>query len=335
VTCSVGVANYPLHGTSAQDLLAAADMAMYRAKDSGRDAVAVFDQQMAVAARTRLSRIEELRLAIDRNEFVLHFQPQVDACSGRVVGAEALVRWQHPLAGLRYPGDFVPLAEETGQIAAIGEWVLLEACKNAKAWQEMGLEPIRISVNVSARQFQEKRLLETVRMALDHCKLEPRFLEVEITESLIMKDLPRSISRMHELTALGVTLAIDDFGTGYSSLSALKKFPLSRLKIDRSFVAELPDSAEDRAITSAIISMAQKLGIDVIAEGVETMAQAGFLIEAGCRDVQGFLFSRPIPAEDFVAFVRREHAPVHQFFPGEGSTSDRDNGQGYDNFVAA
>ncbi len=305
VTCSIGVAAYPAHANLAEDLLAAADMAMYRAKDSGRDAVAVFDLEMATAARTRLSRIEELRQAIDRNEFVLHFQPQIDARSGRVVGAEALVRWQHPVDGLRYPANFVPLAEETGQISEIGEWVLLEACRKAKAWREMGLQPIRISVNVSARQFQEKRLIETVKEALAQYALEPRLLELEITESLIMKDLQGSILMMHELTALGVTLAIDDFGTGYSSLSALKKFPLSRLKIDRSFISELPNSSEDSAITSAIISMAQSLGIDVIAEGVETMEQALFLIEAGCSDVQGYVFSRPIPADEFAAFVRR------------------------------
>jgi diguanylate cyclase (GGDEF)-like protein/PAS domain S-box-containing protein len=312
VTCSIGVASYPKHGKSAEELLGAADMAMYRVKEAGRDGVAVFDQNMATEVRNRHSKIEELRQAIIREEFVLYFQPQVDARSGRVVGAEALIRWDNPKTGLISPRDFIPLAEETGQIVAMGEWVIANACRQAMAWQNNGLEPIRISVNVSARHFQHARLIETVSAAIQETQLDPNLLELEITESLIMKDLAGSVARMHELTALGIGLAIDDFGTGYSSLSALKKFPLSRLKIDRSFIAELPESAEDAAITSAIILMSQKLGIEVIAEGVESVSQAKFLVEEGCPEIQGYVFSKPLTASDFFEFALQRNQAAQQ-----------------------
>lgn len=299
VTCSIGVASYPSHGRTVGDLLASADVAMYRAKELGRDGIALFAPEMTSTVRSKLSRTDELRQAILRDEFVLHYQPQVDVQTGRIVGAEALVRWNHPGKGLIFPGDFIALAEETGLIVPIGEWVLQTACRQAKTWQEKGFEPIRISVNVSARQFQEKRLMETVANALRESGLDPSWLELEITESLIMKDLGSSIARMYELENLGVKLAVDDFGTGYSSLSALKRFPLSRLKIDRSFIADIPRDADDMAITSAIISLAQKLGLKVIAEGVETEEQARFLIDSGCNEVQGYLYSRPVEEEDF------------------------------------
>ncbi len=299
VTCSIGVANYPSHGKTAEDLLAFADMAMYRAKELGRDGIASFTSEMTANVRRKLSRTDELRQALLRDEFVLHYQPQVDVQTGRIVAAEALIRWNHPSEGLVYPGDFIALAEETGLIVPIGEWVLKTACRRARAWQDKGLEPIRISINVSARQFQEKHLIETMAAALDESGLDPTRLELEITESLIMKDLAGSIARMHELEKLGVKLAVDDFGTGYSSLSSLKRFPLSRLKIDRSFIADIPHDADDMAITSAIISLAQKLGLEVIAEGVETEEQARFLIESGCNGIQGYLYSRPVEEEHF------------------------------------
>ncbi|NTF91344.1 EAL domain-containing protein [Agrobacterium rhizogenes] len=299
VTCSIGVASYPSHGSTAGELLASADMAMYRAKELGRDGIALFTSAMTAIVRKKLSRTDELRQALLRDEFVLHYQPQVDVRTGRIVAAEALIRWNHSSEGLVYPGDFIALAEETGLIVPIGEWVLKTACRQAKAWQDQGREPIRISVNVSARQFQEKRLIETVATALSESGLDPIWLELEITESLIMKDLAGSIARMQELETLGVKLAVDDFGTGYSSLSALKRFPLSRLKIDRSFIADIPHDADDMAITAAIISLAQKLGLEVIAEGVETEEQARFLVESGCNEIQGYLFSRPVEEAQF------------------------------------
>lgn len=310
VTCSIGVASYPNHGKTAGDLLASADMAMYRAKELGRDGIALFTSEMTATVRRKLSRTDELRQALLRNEFVLHYQPQVDVQTGKIVAAEALVRWNHPSEGLVYPGDFIALAEETGLIMPIGEWVLRTACRQAKAWQEKGLDPIRISVNVSARQFQEKRLIETVAAALSESGLDPIWLELEITESLIMKDLASSIARMHELEKLGVKFAVDDFGTGYSSLSTLKRFPLSRLKIDRSFIADIPHDADDMAITSAIISLAQKLGLEVIAEGVETEEQARFLVESGCNEIQGYFYSRPVEEERFNRMLK-DNGGIH------------------------
>jgi EAL domain-containing protein (putative c-di-GMP-specific phosphodiesterase class I) len=305
VTCSIGVACYPANGRTAGELLASADMAMYRAKELGRDGIAIFTSEMAASVRRKLSRTDELRQALLRDEFALHFQPQVDIRMGRIVGAEALIRWNHPTEGLLHPGDFISIAEETGLIVPIGDWVIRTACRRAKAWQEMGLDPIRLSVNVSPRQFQEKRLIETVASALAESRLDPAWLELEVTESLIMKDLAGSVARMHDLKALGVGLAVDDFGTGYSSLSALKRFPLSRLKIDRSFITDIPHDADDMAITSAIISLAQKLGLKVIAEGVETEEQAGFLIESGCDEIQGYLFSRPVAEGQFTATLQK------------------------------
>ncbi|MBB5577154.1 putative bifunctional diguanylate cyclase/phosphodiesterase [Rhizobium paranaense] len=313
-TCSIGVASYPSHGKTAEDLLASADMAMYRAKELGRDGIAIFTPEMTATVRRKLSRTDELRQALLRDEFVLHYQPQVDVQTGSIVAAEALVRWNHPGEGLVYPGDFIALAEETGHIVPIGEWVLQRACKQAKAWQDHGLPPIRICVNVSARQFQEKRLIETVANALSESGLDPTWLELEITESLIMKDLASSIARMHELEQLGVKLAVDDFGTGYSSLSALKRFPLSRLKIDRSFIADIPHDADDMAITAAIISLAQKLDLEVIAEGVETKEQARFLVDSGCNEIQGYLYSRPVEEERFHCMLEN-NGRIHPLLP--------------------
>jgi len=299
VTCSMGVVCYPDHGVTAIDLLANADSAMYRAKEIGRNNLQLFNIEMAAKAHEKLLRQEELRDAIARQEFVLHYQPQVNLCTGRVFAAESLVRWQHPERGLVSPVEFIPLAEETGLIVAIGDWVLNAACRQNKAWQDAGLPPILISVNVSARQFSERNWVCRVAAALRDSGLEARYLELELTESLIMQDVPAAVATMHELEALGVQLAIDDFGTGYSSLSALKSFPVSRLKIDRSFVQDIPGDEDDMAITGAIISLAQKLHMRVIAEGVETQAQVDFLRAAGCNEIQGYFFSKPLPAGAF------------------------------------
>ncbi|NTF45755.1 bifunctional diguanylate cyclase/phosphodiesterase [Rhizobium rhizogenes] len=298
VTCSMGVACSTEHGDTASDLFANADMALYRAKESGRNGIQMFNTAMGEEARNKLTRIDELRRAVERDEFVLHYQPQKDIRTGNVIGVEALVRWQHPVEGLLLPGAFIPLAEETGLIVAIGDIVLRKACRQAKVWQDRGLAALRVAVNVSARQFLEKSLTQQVASALKSAGLDPQWLELELTESLIMHDVEGAIERMHELKQLGVSLAIDDFGTGYSSLSTLRRFPLSRLKIDRSFIADIPSKTGDMAITSAIVSLGRTLELEVVAEGVETEEQAHFLAGAGCEMFQGYLFARPLPASE-------------------------------------
>ncbi|WP_026618605.1 diguanylate cyclase (GGDEF)-like protein/PAS domain S-box-containing protein [Ensifer sp. WSM1721] len=305
VSCSMGVACFPDQGRTVSELLANADTAMYRAKELGRNNLQVFTEEMAARAHEKLQWQEELREAIAREEFLLHFQPQMSLESGRIFAAEALLRWKHPVRGIISPATFIPLAEETGLIVPIGDWVLRAACRQLKAWQEAGLPPLIVSANVSARQFREGDWAERVAAILEETGLEARYLELELTESLIMQDVSGAIATMHELEAIGVHLAIDDFGTGYSSLSALKRFPVRRLKIDRSFVADIPSDGDDMAITSAIISLAQKLGLRVIAEGVETQAQVEFLQKAGCDEIQGYFFSRPLPAHEFESLLRQ------------------------------
>ncbi|WP_156386921.1 MULTISPECIES: EAL domain-containing protein [unclassified Rhizobium] len=303
VSCSMGVVAFPEHGSTPEEMLANADAAMYRAKEVGRNNLQIFNAEMAATAHEKLRRYEALREAIMREEFVLHFQPQMNLATGRIFATESLLRWQHPTLGIVPPGDFIPLAEETGLIVDIGDWVLNAACRQNKAWQDAGLPPIVISVNVSARQFREGDWVSRVALALQESGLEARYLELELTESLIMQDVQQAIATMHELEALGVQLAIDDFGTGYSSLSALKRFPVKRLKIDRSFVMDIPADEDDKAITSAIISLAQELGMQVIAEGVETEAQVAFLRDNGCNEIQGYFFSRPVPAGDIAQLI--------------------------------
>ncbi len=303
VTSSMGIAAYPEHGRNATELLARADAAMYRAKELGRDAMQVFTAELANRAHEKLERQEELRRALAQGELFLQYQPQLDLSSGRIFAVEALIRWRHPERGLIGPGDFIPLAEETGLIGPIGDWTLRAACRQNKAWQISGLPPIVVSVNVSARQFQEKDWVERVAAALAESGLEARYLELELTESLIMQDVQQAVETMHRLEQLGVHLAIDDFGTGYSSLASLKRFPVGRLKIDRSFVQDLPGDGDDAAIARAIISLAQTLQLRVIAEGVETRDQVDFLREAGCDEIQGFYLSRPIDARALQAIL--------------------------------
>jgi diguanylate cyclase (GGDEF)-like protein/PAS domain S-box-containing protein len=298
ITASMGIANYPGDGTDADALIANADAAMYRAKEIGRDNIQFYTPELNTKVHEKFVMQEELRNALARSEFVLFYQPKVDLRSGRVFGVEALIRWNHPKLGLVPPIKFIPVTEETGLIVPIGAWVLHEACRQNRAWQDAGLPFMDVSVNVSARQFSDGNLIAHVVSALRDSGLEAKYLELELTESLIMRDVARAVEKMKALQALGVQLSIDDFGTGYSSLSALKTFPVARLKINRSFIKDLPTSENDKAVASAVISLGQKLNLRVIAEGVETEGQLAFLRENNCDEMQGYHFSRPIPAKD-------------------------------------
>jgi diguanylate cyclase (GGDEF)-like protein/PAS domain S-box-containing protein len=298
VTCSIGLANYPNDGTDADALLANADAAMYRAKEIGRDNFQFYTPELNTKAHEKFTLQTELRNALLRSEFVLLYQPQVDLRSGRVFAVEALIRWRHPTLGMIPPVKFIPIAEDTGLIVPIGDWVLHEACRQNKAWQDAGLPPMTVCVNVSARQFKERSLIGRVVSALRDSGLEAQYLELELTESLIMQDVEQAVATMRELQTLGVQLSIDDFGTGYSSLAALKTFPVARLKIDKSFINDLPNDENDKAVASAVISLGQKLNLRVIAEGVETDDQVAFLRQNNCDEMQGYHFSKPVPAPD-------------------------------------
>jgi len=296
VSTSVGIAIFPEDGEDTSTLLKHADVAMYCAKDQGRNSYHYFKPEMDVHALERLMLENALRRAIDRDELVLHYQPQVAASDGRVIGVESLVRWQHPELGLLQPGQFISVAEESGLIVALGEWVLETACRQLATWQAAGRELV-VAVNISALQFRHGSFFDSVRRVLRETGVDPAGLELELTESALMQPTPEVLSRMQQLRDLGIMLALDDFGTGYSSLSYLKRLPIGRLKLDRSFVKDLPDDPEDVAIAMATLSLARDLGMDVVAEGVESDAQRHFLTLRGCPAMQGFLFSRPLPVE--------------------------------------
>ena len=304
VTSSLGVANYPGDGADADTLIANADAAMYRAKEFGGDNFQFYTPELNAKMREKFLLQEELRNAIARCEFVLLYQPQVDLRTGRIFAVEALIRWNHPTLGMISPIDFIPMAEETGLIVPIGDWVLYEACRQNKTWQNAGLPPMNVCVNVSARQFREKSLISRVVGALKDSGLDAKYLELELTESLVLQAVELVVATMKELRGLGVQLAIDDFGTGYSSLCALKTFPVTRLKIDKSLIEALPGDESDRAVASAVISLGRKLNLKVIAEGVETDAQVAFLRENNCDEVQGYHFSRPIPAQEIEELLK-------------------------------
>lgn len=314
ITCSMGVATYPDDGASTEALLLNADAAMYKAKEAGRDNFQFYTTTMNAKAHGRLNQLEALRTAIANNEFHLVYQPQIDLASGRMFSVEALVRWDHPIRGVVAPADFIPLAESSGLIVPLGDWVLQEACRQNKAWQDAGMSPLRVCVNVSARQFADKTWVCRVRHALELSGLDPSHLELELTESLLMQNMDQAIATMNDLRGLGVGFAIDDFGTGYSNLSALKSFPVGRLKIDKSFVQNLATDDSDRGIVAAIISLGQNLRMKVIAEGVETPEQLNILRQNRCDEVQGFHFSRPVPAAG-IALILEGHQPWDEFNP--------------------
>jgi len=300
VTASIGIACYPADGHDAATLLKNADVAMYRAKQRGKNTFQFFTSDMNTQAFEQLLLENSLRRALDRGEFELHYQPQFSAATGAVAGLEALIRWRHPELGLVLPGTFISLAEQNGLIVPIGAWVLREACRQGKAWLDAGYAFGHIAVNLSAKQFSAGDLLDTLRAAVDESGLPASCLEFEITESTIMQNPVEAVRMLDRIRAMGAALSIDDFGTGYSSLVSLKQYPLDSLKIDRGFVKGIPNDKDDVAITEAIIAIANKMGLKVVAEGVETREQADFLRAAGCQTLQGFLLGRPVPAAELV-----------------------------------
>jgi diguanylate cyclase (GGDEF)-like protein len=320
VSCSMGVALYPSAASSEQEdagsLLMKADSAMYRAKELGKNNIQYYSGEMSASAEEKLRLLDGLRHALAYGQLRLLYQPKVDLRTGRMIGVEALLRWDHPEQGMVPPMRFIPLAEESGLIVEIGEWVLRTACRQNQAWRDAGLGRLEIAVNVSPRQFDDLSLLSRVSAALRDSGMDPADLELEVTEGVMMRDLQQSVQKMRELKATGVSLSIDDFGTGYSSLSALKTFPISRLKIDKSFVRELVEQSEDQAIAKAIISLGHQLNLRVIAEGVETEMQRQFLRDNDCDEMQGYLFSRPVSADAIAAMLHAQASAGEEGFPG-------------------
>ncbi len=298
VTASIGIARFPSDGEDATTLLRHADAAMYLAKQRGKNNVQFYTAELADEAARQFALESELRLAIARDELVLHFQPKIEVATGRMCGVEALLRWSHPQRGMVPPGEFIPLAEERGLIVAIGRWVMLAACRQIRVWNDAGLAAPPVAVNLSARQFGSESLVDDLVEAMTQHGVPPSQIEVELTESVLMAEPERASAVLARLCAMGVRIAIDDFGTGYSSLSYLKRFPAQSVKIDRSFISGLPADRDDAAITQAVIAMAHSLGLTVVAEGVECEEQLAMLRRLGCDEAQGFLLGRPMPAED-------------------------------------
>jgi diguanylate cyclase (GGDEF)-like protein len=306
VTTSIGVSIYPNDGEDAESLIKNADIALYKAKEEGRNTYQLFTSTMNESAVKRISIENKLRGAIAKEEFVLHYQPQLDTNTNEVVGVEALLRWQDPESGLIPPGDFIPIAEDTGLIIPIGDWVLRTACAQNKVWQEKDFEPLTMSVNVSLRQFKQKDFVSIVKNILKETNLNPQFLELELTESILMDDVESVIKELHELKTMGIRLSIDDFGTGYSSLEYLKKMPIDMLKIAQEFVKNIVVDSDDVAIAKTIVQVAKSLNLEVIAEGVETIEHLKILRTLQCNKIQGYLFSRPLPSEEVEVFLNKE-----------------------------
>ena len=306
ISASIGIAIYPGNGTNRHELVTNADAAMYHAKNLGRARYCFFEDSMNTNVQDQLKLLSDLRLALERRELVLHFQPKFRAPDRHVIGAEALLRWAHPTRGLIAPGAFIPLAEKTGLIVSIGEWVLNEACRQMSIWHKAGHTDWTMAVNLSALQFNHPSLVPMVRKALEHHALEPRYLTLEVTESTAMHDADASLAILQQLHDMGVCISIDDFGTGYSSLLYLKRLPATELKIDRGFIRELSRDTEDGAIVTAIIALGQALDLKIVAEGVETVAQQEFLAHLGCDTLQGFLLAHPMSADEFMNAVTQK-----------------------------
>ena len=308
VGVSIGASICPKDGNDVAQLLRNADAAMYHAKSHGKNKFQLFSEEMHYKSTTRLTLEGELRDALEQGQFELYYQPQVSLLTRRLLGAEALIRWNHPQKGRMLPGEFIPMAEESGLIVPIGEWVVRTACQDIRSWHEQRYRPISLSVNLSGRQFREDGLIELVARILRETQADPDMLEFEITESVLMDDAESTIARLASLSSMGIHLAIDDFGTGYSSMSYLKRFPVDRLKIDHSFIRDIPHDPDDVAITVATIQMARGLKLDVIAEGIETAAQAQFLREQGCEVGQGYLYSVPISKRELETLLKSGRA---------------------------
>jgi EAL domain-containing protein (putative c-di-GMP-specific phosphodiesterase class I) len=299
VTVSAGITIFPSDDTEIDNLLRNADIAMTRAKKQGRNQYRFYTADMNIRGAERLAMERNLRKALEQHEYRLYYQPKVESTTGRMLGMEALLRWEHPERGIVAPGEFIPILEDSSLIIPVGEWVLRKACEANKAWQDAGFAPLRVAVNVSAHQFKQPGFVGMVRKILGDTGLESRYLELELTESVLMEDAQTSIATLDELKRMGIHIAMDDFGTGYSSLSYLKRIPIDTLKIDRSFIHNLSTSSDNAAIVTAIMALAHSLRLNVVAEGVEEAKELMFLSALGCHVIQGFYFSKPLPADEF------------------------------------
>ena len=319
ISASIGIAFYPRDGASVDTLLARADAAMYSAKERGRNNLQCYAEGMSTMTQDRVKFESELHEALRNRQFELHYQPKVDTLTGRVNSAEALIRWRHPQRGLVPPNEFISIADECGLLDAIGEWVLFEACRQAKAWQCEGLPSLRVAVNLAPSQFRFANLVDQIRRALEASGLNPQLLEVELTETAVMSDAEESIQILEAISRMGVLVSVDDFGTGYSSMSYLRRFPIDKLKIDRCFVDQMTRRPEDASIVQAIISLAHSLHLKVIAEGVETPEQLALLKELGCDQYQGFHFSPALEPTQFLAFVKQSRADARSLTDDEAA----------------
>ncbi|MBI3896906.1 MAG: EAL domain-containing protein [Gammaproteobacteria bacterium] len=310
VSASIGICLYPQDAQDEQVLMKNADIAMYRAKEEGKNNYKFYSEQLNVHTLERLALETSMRRALERNEFFLHYQAKLNLKTNQITGVEALLRWQHPELGMISPAQFILLAEETGLIVPIGKWVLRTACEQSVIWQQQGLPPLCMAVNLSSRQFVDDELLKDIANSLAETHLKPELLELEITESMVMQNTEHAIMLLGAIKQMGVRLAIDDFGTGYSSLAQIKRFPIDTLKVDRSFIREIPLHPEDNAITEAIIAMGKTLSLTVVAEGVETPEQQKFLRDHACDEMQGFYFSKPVSEIQFAELVH-QHVRAH------------------------